>query len=192
MLGVFNKGSQTRRHENVVPFTRHASRRRALPWWSRRTNRQFVLLCALWSGMGCAVYIQAYGLSLPGNPTKGLLEPAWRTSIPICGIGRRTTCLVDGDTGWEDGRKWRLSSIDTPELSSPECSAEYSTALLARDRLAALMSSGYRVLWSGRYDKYDRALVDIELSTGQSAAQVLLDEGLAQGWPNVGNIWCSR
>jgi endonuclease YncB( thermonuclease family) len=60
------------------------------------------------------------------------------------------------------------------------------------DRLAALMSSGYRVVWSGRYDKYNRALVDIELSAGRSAAQVLLDEGLAQGWPNVGNIWCGR
>ena len=194
MSGLFNNGAQTRRQDNVVPFTRQVSRRRTLPWWSRRSNRQFVLLCALWSGMGSAVYVHAYGLGFLGRrgTAEGLSAPAWRNSISICGMGRRTTCLVDGDTGWEDGRKWRLRSIDTPELSSPECRVEYSTALLARDRLAQLMSSGYRIVWSGRHDRYDRALVDIELSGGRSAAQVLLEEGLAQSWPNVGNIWCDR
>jgi hypothetical protein len=26
---------------------------------------------------------------------------------------------VDGDTGWELGVKWRLTHVDTPELTSP-------------------------------------------------------------------------
>ncbi|MGZ9130273.1 MAG: thermonuclease family protein [Candidatus Binatia bacterium] len=82
--------------------------------------------------------------------------------------------------------------MDTPELSSPACGAEYHIALQARDRLAELMSDGYRIVWSGRTDTYDRALVDIELSNGESAAQVLLEEGLAQRWPNVSNVWCGR
>jgi endonuclease YncB( thermonuclease family) len=152
------------------------------------------MLCALWSTMAVAVYGQGFGLSsfyLRGTGEE-IVEGSWRASISVCGIGRRTTCIVDGDTGWEDGRKWRLLSIDTPELSTPGCSAEYNSALLARDRLAALMSEGYRIVWSGRTDKYDRALVDVELFNGTSAAQVLLEEGLAQRWPNVGNVWCDR
>jgi micrococcal nuclease len=110
--------------------------------------------------------------------------------MPICSTGRRMTCLVDGDTGWEDGRKWRLRRIDTPELSNPRCDAEYRKAIRARDYLASLMRNGYRVEWSGKNDRYGRALVDIRLWDGSTASDALLDAGLAQPWPNSGNIWC--
>jgi len=33
-------------------------------------------------------------------------------------------CLVDGDTGWERGVKWRLTRVDTPEVSEPSCANE--------------------------------------------------------------------
>jgi endonuclease YncB( thermonuclease family) len=127
------------------------------------------------------------------NQTRNLGQRSINSSsIPLCGAGRRITCIVDGDTGWEGGRKWRLIRVDTPEISNPECRAEYAKAVAARDRLVSLMRKGYRIVWSGRNDRYGRALVDIELSSGDSAAQVLLNEGLAQGWPNTGNVWCGR
>jgi len=75
-----------------------------------------------------------------------------RDAIPICTGGnraaRKVTCLVDGDTGWAHGVKWRLLNIDTPKISSPECSSEYNTAVAARDRLQALMTAGYRINWT--------------------------------------------
>src|SRR5690606_633665 len=49
-------------------------------------------------------------------------------AIEICSGGnraaRKVTCLVDADTGWERGVKWRLLDIDTPEISRPECPRE--------------------------------------------------------------------
>ncbi|MEO1749922.1 MAG: hypothetical protein AAFR27_15140 [Pseudomonadota bacterium] len=40
-------------------------------------------------------------------------------ALDICTGGdraaRKVTCLVDGDTGWQNGVKWRLEGVDTPE-----------------------------------------------------------------------------
>lgn len=105
---------------------------------------------------------------------------------------KRTTCIVDGDTGWESGRKWRLLSIDAPELSHPDCPAERKAAIRSRDRLAELMGGGYRIVESGRTDPYGRALVDITLANGKDAGGQLMNEGLAQPWPNKTNPWCKR
>ena len=54
------------------------------------------------------------------------------------------------------------------------------------------MEQGYRVNWSGRKGFYHRALVTITLSDGRDAGEVLLEEGLAQLWPNHSNPWCDR
>ena len=116
-------------------------------------------------------------------------------SIPVCSggsrRGRKVTCLVDGDTGWEHGVKWRLKSIDTPEISKPECRHERTIAIAARNRLQDLMRAGYSIGWTGSNGYYGRALVRIRLADGRDAAQVLLEEGLAQPWPNSGNVWCA-
>lgn len=56
--------------------------------------------------------------------------------IPVCsaviGRGRKLTCIVDGDTGWECGLKWRALNVDTPEISQPECGAEKRLSLKVR------------------------------------------------------------
>lgn len=33
--------------------------------------------------------------------------------------------MVDGDTIWLEGLKIRIADIDTPEITSPKCNAEY-------------------------------------------------------------------
>lgn len=119
----------------------------------------------------------------------GLVAP-----LPDC-IGpnraeRQVTCLVDGDTGWEGGRNWRYEGIDTPEISRPECERELELGKAATDRMRALLSGGYTILWSGASGRYGRELVTIKLADGRDAGEVLIGEGLAQPWPNDGNIWC--
>ena len=118
------------------------------------------------------------------------------SELPVCSGGdraaRKVTCIVDGDTGWEHGVKWRYLAIDAPEMPEhASCRAEAKKAVQARDRLRELMGQGYRVNWSGRKGTYHRALVTITLSDGRDAGEVLLKEGLAQPWPNHGNPWCN-
>jgi endonuclease YncB( thermonuclease family) len=112
--------------------------------------------------------------------------------IALCSLFERRTCLIDGDTGRDMGRKWRLVSIDTPELSEPGCDNERVVATAARDRLRALLAGGYLIRSTGRNDPHGRDLVDIELADGRDVSRILLKEGLAQKWPNRGNIWCER
>ena len=137
-----------------------------------------------------------YGFSLTRSSMAASQSPAvtrWR-SIEICRGGnrkaRRLTCIVDGDTGWEDGVKWRLNGVDTPEISRPACAKERRTAIAARDRLRDLMSGGYRIEWIGSSGSYGRKLVRIRLADGRYAGRTLMREGLAQPWPNSGNVWC--
>jgi endonuclease YncB( thermonuclease family) len=57
--------------------------------------------------------------------------------VAFCSVLQRRTCLIDGDTGRDKGEKWRLMSIDTPELSEPECDNERRLAVAARDTACA-------------------------------------------------------
>lgn len=112
--------------------------------------------------------------------------------IALCYGRPLQSCLIDGDTGRDNGKKWRLISIDAPELAEPECENERHLATAARDRLRELLSGGYRIRPSGRDDPNGRMLVDILLPDGRDVGRILVAEGLAQTWPNRGNIWCGR
>jgi endonuclease YncB( thermonuclease family) len=117
------------------------------------------------------------------------------TALPVCEGGNRAerglTCAVDGDTLWIEGEKLRLLDIDTPEKPGhAECEREERLAVEARDRLRELMAMGYQIEWSGESGYYGRELVTITLTDGRDAGEVLIAEGLAQPWPNEGNIWC--
>lgn len=125
-----------------------------------------------------------------------LAVPAVAKDLPVCQGGnraeRKLTCIVDGDTGWERGVKWRLMGTDTPEISRPGCRAEKLLGYAARDRVRELMGQGYTILDSGRRDRSKRALINIRLNNGMLLNDQLLREGLTQPWPNSGNIWCNR
>jgi micrococcal nuclease len=172
----------------------------------RRRRRFLLLLCAAcvigFAAPFAATFVRdRLSTSLSANPhSRPVVMPAPPRAmlpgfIPICSRWNpvRSTCLVDGDTGWERGFKWRLAEVDTPELGNPGCPDERRKALEARDRLQALMSSGYQLTRLGRRDKFGRELVRISLSDGRDAGHVLLAEGLAQRWPHsAGNVWCNR
>lgn len=133
-----------------------------------------------------------FWMSYPGTQRADLTGVSeFDGGIATCGLIRRT-CLVDGDTGWQDGVKWRLLSVDTPELGNPECPRERELAEAASKRLVELMSPGYAISWSDRRDQYKRELVTIRSKDGRDIGEVLKGEGLAQPWPNQGNVWCGR
>src|SRR5262249_2810979 len=62
-----------------------------------------------------------------------MLETTPSQSAPA---GARATCLVDGDTGWEGGLKWRLSAVDAPEITNPGCA--WRATIRMRLRIASL------------------------------------------------------
>lgn len=104
---------------------------------------------------------------------------------------RKVTCLVDGDTGWEAGVKWRLQSIDTPEYPPfAECIVEPEYAKAATFRMLELMRGGYQIEWLGEKGKAGRDLVKIRLSDGRDAGSILVAEGLALEWPHPPKAWC--
>jgi endonuclease YncB( thermonuclease family) len=109
-------------------------------------------------------------------------------SFPICGEGRRVTCVVDGDTFWHNRIKYRLADIDAPEISKPRCTAEARLGQAATYRLAALMNAGRFELHSQGVDRYGRTLVKVTRS-GRSIGAQLVGEGLAVRWGDRGR-WC--
>lgn len=121
-----------------------------------------------------------------------LTTPA--AAMPTCTgpdrAARKLTCLVDGDTGWERGVKWRLLDIDTPEIDHAACPAERAIGKAARKRLAELMGGRYTIADSGKRDRSGRVLARVVLADGSDAGSALIAEGLAQPWPNKGNVWC--
>jgi endonuclease YncB( thermonuclease family) len=109
-------------------------------------------------------------------------------SLPICGEGRRVTCVVDGDTFWHNRIKYRLADIDAPEVSEPKCTAEAKQGQAATYRLAALLNAGRFELHSEGADRYGRTLVKVTRS-GRSLGEQLVSEGLARRWGDRRG-WC--
>jgi micrococcal nuclease len=107
-----------------------------------------------------------------------------------CGF-MRVTCVVDGDTFWLDGTKYRIADINTPEVSSPQCAREAEMGRRATARLADLLSAGPFTLSSidRDEDQYGRKL-RIVSRDGQSLGLVLVAEGLAHEWQGYRQGWC--
>jgi hypothetical protein len=166
---------------------RRAGRAATLQRWA---PSRAVLAWTVLVGVAAVTYL-AFGRGQSFNQAdmSAAMQPG---GIGECGWYRQT-CLVDGDTGWQDGTKWRLLNIDAPEMGGgAECAAEKEKAQASLERLKQLMADGYSIKNSGRQDKYGRSLVDVVLADGRDAGRVLLQDGLAQPWPNQGNLWCGR
>jgi endonuclease YncB( thermonuclease family) len=118
---------------------------------------------------------------------------AKRIAMPPCTNGRQApssgSCVIDGDSGWLEGRQWRMEGVDAPEIGSPECSAERQVGERAKQRLSALLGGGFTADRGGS-DRYGRQLVTFRLADGRDVGSVLISERLAQKWPNRGNVWC--
>lgn len=121
-----------------------------------------------------------------------IADPA---GLAICSgpdrAARKLTCLVDGDTGWENGVKWRLEGVDTPEYAPhAECPEEPEQAAQATMRMLELMRGGYAIEWLGEKGGAGRDLVRVRLADGRDAGQVLIEESFAVAWPHRPGVFC--
>ncbi len=108
--------------------------------------------------------------------------------MPVCGVGKRVNCIVDGDTFWLGGEKYRIANIDTPELKG-KCSAEQATAKRARQRLAEIINDRPVEVRVTGTDPYGRKLVIISDANGDIGDR-LVGEGLAEVWGGDFIDWC--
>ena len=125
-------------------------------------------------------------------PQAELLVGTYSTpSIVVCGTTKRVTCVVDGDTFWLDGQRVRIADIDTPEIGSPQCSAEAELGRIATRRLAQLLADGpFSLEVADRdEDRYGRKLRVVHRN-GASLGNILVAEGLAHSWIGHKQTWC--
>lgn len=123
-----------------------------------------------------------------GIPAKPLAAFETNRPMPLCGSGKRRNCVVDGDTFWLEGAKYRIANIDTPELKG-KCGAEQVMAKRARQRLAEEMSGrSVKVQVTGT-DPYGRKLVIISDASGDIGER-LIGDGLAEAWGGPFIDWC--
>lgn len=109
----------------------------------------------------------------------------------LCHSGGGVNCVVDGDTFWFAGRKYRIADIDTPETHGPRCAAEGALGAQATTRLQGLMNAGPFTLEPADrdQDRYGRTL-RIVTREGRSIGAMLVDEGLARRWDGGRHPWC--
>ncbi|WP_420143939.1 thermonuclease family protein [Sphingobium sp.] len=119
-------------------------------------------------------------------PTDGL-----SADFGFCHRGGGTDCVVDGDTFWFRGEKYRIADIDTPETHGPRCEAEGALGARSTQRLQVLMNAGaFSLEIEGRdTDRYGRNL-RVVTRGGQSIGEQLVAEGLARRWDGRRHPWC--
>lgn len=112
-------------------------------------------------------------------------------SFGFCHSGGGTNCVVDGDTFWFRGDKYRIADIDTPETHGPGCPQEGALGARATSRLQQLMNAGPFTLESGarETDRYGRSL-RVVMRDGESIGGMLVREGLARPWEGRRQPWC--
>lgn len=104
---------------------------------------------------------------------------------------------VDGDSGWINGRAFRLYGVDAPEgsPSRADCQAERARSAQAKDAARALTSAGtVEVRGSMGTDKYGRDILVLTVD-GKDVAGSLVGHGHLQYWAYEAGQdkpdWCS-
>lgn len=130
--------------------------------------------------------IAPHQTSLPRAETHAIDANFHACSGPI-----RVTCVVDGDTFWLDGTKYRIADINTPEVSAPQCDREAQLGRRATERLTQLLNAGPFTLSPADRDedRYGRKLRVVKRG-GRSIGAQLVAEGLAEEWQGVRRDWC--
>lgn len=141
-----------------------------------------IALCAM------AFLFAFYLFMLPTAQPSADIE---RANFSYCGNRQRVNCVVDGDTFWYQGRKIRISDINTPEISRPQCTQESILAERAKLRLYQLLNAGNFSLISGARDTdyFGRDLRIIKRN-GRSLGDIMIAEGLAHQWRGRKESWC--
>lgn len=108
-----------------------------------------------------------------------------------CHTGGGSNCVVDGDTFYYRGQKFRIADIDTPETHPARCAEEQRLGDAATARLRALLNSGAFSLNAIDRDEdvYGRKLRTVSRG-GSSLGGQLVREGLARYYEGGRRPWC--
>lgn len=109
-----------------------------------------------------------------------------------CGVGKRVDCVVDGDTLYVDGVKYRMAGYDTPEPQSNICGGlrEKKLAAKATARFIDLLNNNrWMLIKTGKKGHFGRDLVHIRIR-GRDVGDILISERLARRWPDGREWWC--
>ncbi|GAB1584041.1 hypothetical protein PPNSA23_39840 [Phyllobacterium phragmitis] len=106
-------------------------------------------------------------------------------------------CILDGDTIVVGEEHIRIANIDAPEIHHFKCDAERRLAILARQRLEALLSDGtFKIARgdpdTGRVkDRFGRTLATISVGE-EDVGDILISEDLVRPWIGRRQPWCSN
>ena len=109
----------------------------------------------------------------------------------MCFTGGGTNCVVDGDTFWFAGTKYRIADIDAPETHPSRCAHEAKLGNAATARLQTLLNAGgFSLEIADREsDRYGRKL-RVVTRAGVSVGGRMVNEGLAREWTGRRQPWC--
>jgi micrococcal nuclease len=132
-------------------------------------------------------------ISDQANITSTIIRDMEIATFGYCPNGGARNCLIDGNSFWYDGRKYRLADIDAPELHRPNCDQERILGKQAAYQLYKLINKQRFSLKKSKpeYDKYGRNLV-VMMQNGASVGKKLLAEGLAKKYGDASSNWCSN
>lgn len=133
----------------------------------------------------------AAGIPLLREGTAAAAPDTLSARFGLCHSGGGRNCVVDGDTFWFEGQKYRVADIDTPETHPARCAEEAELGEAATGRLLHWLNAGAFTLESvdRDTDRYDRKL-RIVTRGGDSVGDMLVDEGLARRWEGRRRPWC--
>lgn len=126
-----------------------------------------------------------------GIDARGFDGNSHTASFHFCHTGGGGNCVVDGDTFWFRGEKYRIADIDAPETHPSHCAVESDKGERATYRLRTLLNDGAFQLEpvDRDADRYGRKL-RIVTRNGESLGQILAAEGLARTWTDSRQPWC--
>lgn len=150
----------------------------------------YMICLALMLGWFGPDWVARYAPSVP-RASNAPATDTLSARFGFCHSGGGTNCVVDGDTFWFRGEKYRIADIDTPETHGPRCAAEAALGARATERLQALLNAGPFSLEVGDRDtdRYGRAL-RIVTRNDESLGAILVTEGLARSWDGGRHPWC--
>ena len=179
------------------PSLRYA--RRPRPRFRRRARRdRFTLwltlvVCGGFAGTLAALQAGSVPLADAGLPAFAAAPATDGLSarFGFCHMGGGRNCVVDGDTFWFEGEKYRIADIDTPETHPPRCAEEAALGKAATERLRRWLNEGAFSLEGidRDTDRYGRKL-RIVTRGGASVGDALVGAGLARRWEGHRRPWC--
>ena len=98
-------------------------------------------------------------------------------------------CVVDANTIYVGGAKYRVAGYAAPEIQHAACAAERDRGIAAAVKMVDLLNGGTVTVGAGIRDENGRETHGIEVD-GRGVAPTMLDAGLARREGSASADWC--